>query len=531
MRQAVVLDGAHAPVAVRRAFGMSARIVVGLAAAAAMAVVIAGTRFGPGVSPDSATYIGAARSLLAGAGLSEPFGESAGTPLTRFPPAYPSVLAGLGLLTGDPASAARWAGAALFGLTAILLAWILAQSTGKAALASALAALLYLSAPAMLRLHLMAWSEPLFLALCAAWLALLLFALRSGKMWIVVAAGAVAALASLTRYVGIALVVAGAVSLLAWGEGTFGHRVRRAAVFAMVGAGPLAVWLGRNAAVAGSAAGRELAFHPIGMSHVWQAAETVGQWLLLPASVHGAWRLALIAAAGLMLVTLLAGRSRPDREVAQDPGLLTRVVGAFLMAYVLTLVLSVSLVDANTPFDDRILAPVFLAGAVLVALAAARVQDRRPQVGAARLILAAAIGVFLVASLISEIAVFTEAYQIGIGFNRAEWRQSQTVALVRELPTDVLLYANSPEAIYLHTGRSAQQLPRRFDSVAGRPNGDFERALQSLGERLAQEQGVVAFFSAVSSDNLPTAAELEGLSGLRVAARTEDGLILRAAQP
>jgi len=71
------------------------------------ASVLTATRWGIGASPDSVVYVGVARNLLEGRGLTVPFGGAGEALLTQFPPLYPATLAGLGLLGVDPLVAAR----------------------------------------------------------------------------------------------------------------------------------------------------------------------------------------------------------------------------------------------------------------------------------------------------------------------------------------------------------------------------------------------------------------------------------------
>ena len=91
------------------------RLNVGLAVLsllAGTAVLAATMRYGPGVSPDSAMYVAAARSLLDGAG----FVGYDGLPVAFWPPLYPAVLAAFGALGPDVVAVARWLGALVFGL-------------------------------------------------------------------------------------------------------------------------------------------------------------------------------------------------------------------------------------------------------------------------------------------------------------------------------------------------------------------------------------------------------------------------------
>ena len=91
---------------------------LGIAALALLGVglALAASRHGVGASPDSVVYIGVARNLLAGRGLTEPFGALVDTPLTRYPPLYPALLAAGGPLGLDPLATARWISALLFGV-------------------------------------------------------------------------------------------------------------------------------------------------------------------------------------------------------------------------------------------------------------------------------------------------------------------------------------------------------------------------------------------------------------------------------
>ncbi len=62
------------------------------------AALVFGTRWGVGLSPDSAIYIGAARNLLARHGLSVATYPGEFAPMTQYPPFFPALLAAIGLL-------------------------------------------------------------------------------------------------------------------------------------------------------------------------------------------------------------------------------------------------------------------------------------------------------------------------------------------------------------------------------------------------------------------------------------------------
>lgn len=129
----------------------------------AMGLLLAGIRAAVGLTPDSVAYVAAARSLANGHGLTLP----GGGPMIHFPPLYPALLAAAGLVAGvDPLVAATWLNVALFGANVLLIGGVLARTLRSPGLAvfGTFAALTTLP---MLRVHSMAWSEPLCCGCCA----------------------------------------------------------------------------------------------------------------------------------------------------------------------------------------------------------------------------------------------------------------------------------------------------------------------------------------------------------------------------
>lgn len=132
-----------------------------LPALARFALSLLATRHGVGVSPDSVTYIDAARNLVAGNGLQALSWHGSSVPLAHYPPLYPAALAAEGALGLDIPAAARWLNAALFAASLLLVARI-GQRLTRSVLFALLGCVLALSSTAMLRVQAMAWSESLF---------------------------------------------------------------------------------------------------------------------------------------------------------------------------------------------------------------------------------------------------------------------------------------------------------------------------------------------------------------------------------
>src|SRR5262245_3228670 len=109
---------------------------------------------GAAISPDSTSYIGAARSLLAGKGL-----MVRGGPLMHYPPLTSTLLAAGGLFGPDPAEVARGLNALLLGASVFLMGYAIHRTTG-AVVTAWLGAALVLAAIDIVEVHTWAWSEP-----------------------------------------------------------------------------------------------------------------------------------------------------------------------------------------------------------------------------------------------------------------------------------------------------------------------------------------------------------------------------------
>jgi len=126
------------------------------------ATLLFSTRWGIGLSPDSVVYIASARNLLSGKGLSVSSYTGKFSPMTHYPPLFSAGLAGLGLIGIDPLDGARWLNALVFAANIILLGLVVYSYTRSFLYSVASSFLMMVSLP-VVQIHLVAWSEPLFI--------------------------------------------------------------------------------------------------------------------------------------------------------------------------------------------------------------------------------------------------------------------------------------------------------------------------------------------------------------------------------
>ena len=138
--------------------------MLAILAISAMAILYISTPVGAGLANDSVAYIAGARSLLLGKGYSDIWLDSSLEPVTHYPPLLSLSLSALGLLGIDPLRGARILNIFLFGINTALMGLLGWRMTRSSMAAVWLAALFMLNA-AMLRVHVFALSEPLYLFL------------------------------------------------------------------------------------------------------------------------------------------------------------------------------------------------------------------------------------------------------------------------------------------------------------------------------------------------------------------------------
>ena len=511
--------------------------------------------FGPGLDPDAMAYMGAAVSLAHAGRYDVPTANWASadsvSPLTHFPPGFPTVIALPVRLGMAPAQGARLVVALAAFVTVTVAVWIV--GTVASAWAGVLAAVMLVATPALVDAHLSVLSEPLFLACVTVALALMAGLAPSADddapadaapttAGRALALGLVAAAAALVRYAGISVPAAAALWLFVERRASWRLRLRNAALAALPAVLLVGAWGARNAWLArgGSGGPRPPIPYLAGFADDLQlGAKTACDWLaplVEPASVQQL--VAVVALALIALVVTAAVRraaSRDDGEAgagaSRRPVAAARVLaaaGLLLAAYVGEVVASRLFVYGTIPFDERIFAPVIL----LVELAAAtalgawwRVRaGRRGARRASSLAVRAAAAVAVLAWLAGSVALTTRnvtyVVQNGSDFAGTQWRQSPLLDFVRKRAADRALYSNWPAAIYFHTGRVARDLPMALDSVT----------LATFARRLAQTHGLVVAFNAPSPDVAPPDSIARRL-GLRRAGRFEDGTAWQLREP
>ncbi len=479
---------------------MAGRLLLVLLLASAVvgvSILLASTPHGLGVSDDSVIYIGAARNLVDGRGLSRLEGDGSAEPITHYPPGYPLALAGWLAAGGSLAAGARLITIVSFLISILfvgLLTWELTQSTVLSLLPSLLLAL----SPIALDVHVWAMSEPLFVAFTLMALWALARYLAGGRALYLYGSALILGFGWLSRYVGYTLLATSILSLAmqakAWRD-----RIDDIARFVPIAATPVVAWLVRNIRLTGSATNRQLAWHPVGWGKLKSGLLSVGEWVY-GGRPPSAW-MALPALLALLLIFGIFLRSRlpQKRDEPEERGrkLTGLALPLFTEIYTLSLLLSISLFDYSTPIDRRLLFPLY---PIVLVVGACTLRTFWP-----RLRRFPWLRTLTVVLLVAGLARYTwETVETADrlradagGFASKDWRQSEVVDFLRDLPPETAIYTNEPVAVYYLVNRGSYMVPIRFDSVVGKSRGDYEASLREMSAELQSGQAVLVLLDSI----------------------------------
>ena len=343
-----------------------------------MSVVLYTTPHGLGVSPDSASYIKGAVGILSGHGLHYLS--------SQWPPFYPFVLSMFGwLFGGDVLYGARFLNATLYPIIFLLIFGLLKNNTRNHFwLNTGFAALLCMQPPIALVLY-YAWSEPLFIALTLGNL-FILCSMRNTKHPTALHLGLVAlsTLALLTRLTGVTIIALNCLTVFAFSDQKKPlQRGAKALAQLLVPFIIFLPWVGHQGIGDSESTTRSVEFHPISSAALNNALTTIGRWLYpMVGDTMSLTDQRVIAWTGICVLLLpiilllykfvdRLRRYQTKHGQSGDRALISPltpslIISIYIVGYVLLLYGAISFFDSKVPFDNRILAPIFLPLFILI---------------------------------------------------------------------------------------------------------------------------------------------------------------------
>jgi hypothetical protein len=535
---------------------------LGLAGITAFVLTLVATAHGLGQYPDSAVYVGTARNLLDGRGLTTPFNLQFNpyaphdavalygqVPLTTFPPLYPLLLAAGGAFGLALTDVARILDAALFAATVVMIGVVAMRITRTTTVAvlSAFASVLSIN---LLINHTLLMADPLVLVAALGAFLLLPRLLRRPTVGLILAVGAWGAVASLSRFAGVALAATIVVATLCWGDEPFRRRVRTALMVGAVSITPLLVWIVATRLTSS----RTAELRPVGW-HFMTGSQTDTILRVSASWVAGAGPTESVTTSVVVLVVLVlvlvglgialaARRQRTIPPVATDHGEpepttvavidddwrdSDRLLGALAVYVVMSLLAlwaTATFFDASIPLEGRLLLPIQL-GAVLLVPGLLYRALRAWSTAAVACVVTSVFLVFCAwpwRTVARGYGTTTTAQLLADGWPAAP--PSALGVAVGKLPPDALVAANFPATIYQNGGHDSVFVPPRWDLIAGHANRDVDRQLAELGRILARRRGYLALYTD-STKLFASEAQIRNAMALQTVGTFSDGTLYR----
>ncbi len=209
-------------------------------------ILLATRTFGVGLSPDSLHYLFMAKQVL--------IGEAITTAV--WPPMYPAALALISLIFRiSLLNSARFLNAVSFGITIFMSGILIRKNIKLNMLFTFLGLFIIILSRPLVPVHLMAWSEPLFICMMIISLLFLdeYFSVKNFSYLIL--SSVFISIACITRYIGLAVVMAAISTIVLLNRQNYRLLIRDVVSYLLISTTPLAVWLVRNICVTGTLTG------------------------------------------------------------------------------------------------------------------------------------------------------------------------------------------------------------------------------------------------------------------------------------
>lgn len=412
---------------------------------------------GIGISPDSVSYLSTAKHIL----RNFSFTDFRDMPLVIFPIGYPLFLAKIGFITGlSPETYLPWANTLLFSGVLFMTSFLIQDYLPKARIYKAAILAILSCSPGLLEVYSMAWSETVFIFLSLLFLTSIRYYQCNRNTGRLLMVALVAAVAFLTRYAGICLVITGIAILLFDEANQPLSKARHILLFTLIACTPVSLNLLRNHLLAGESTGiREKALRSL-MDNLQQSAAVLGDWLPFLKGHPTLSVCVLIAIVTLGMAIFIYGILQQQYFHSAKT-----ILGCFLLVY-FGFMIGIASISRFEDISNRLLSPVYIP-LLLIGSSWLPAFYRRSWGFKKMLITAGSMlvfGGFLYNHYQQNAASWEGIKDAGIpGYAEDSWTQSATIRYINQHKTlfGDTIYSDAEDAVYYLTGLKALPLPHK----------------------------------------------------------------------
>lgn len=411
-----------------------------------------------GVSPDSVSYIKAARLYASGTNYNN-FIE---------PPFYSLVLASVKLIVRvDPLISARYVNAVLFGLIIIIAGLLLRNYVSNMALN--IIGLVFIGcSTALISPSLKIWTETLFIFLSTLFLFFLSQFIKKESTIYVILMAISAALAAVTRFMGLSLIIIGMFYLIFYRRKSQSNKIVKIILFFVVSSSPIILYFVNNYIHSGSLIGYSIvrlngySLHSM-MYNFYEAGlsifETTTKWYVYEKLYSQPFLFGL----GLIF-GLIFGYGLKQLEIFTVNSIMRFPIIIYCLIYSVALFL---IVGATGHIEDRYLAPIFIPLTIILMFFIEQFVlplIKKLKFRMTRLIIYVVITFSLYLPINTSYNILKNHHQFGYGFTDRTWQYSATIEYLRShqnFLSAYTIYSNGTDAIYLLADLNSTRLPNK----------------------------------------------------------------------
>ncbi|MFA4904502.1 MAG: hypothetical protein WC600_17345 [Desulfobaccales bacterium] len=443
------------------------------------------TRQGIGISPDSLTYICSANNLFNGKGLCTLSAEGDLITMTHYPPFYPALIAFGQFMGLDALTFCKALNIIIFGLNIILFGLILYKSTEGNVWASFLGSLFLIVSYDIVRIHLCAMTDPIFIFFAlSGFYTLTLYIDYESNSYLIISSLLISC-ALLARYVGLSLIITAIVAIAILTKKNLKDKIYDCLIFVIISATPLSLWLIRNIYLTGNPFNRSFGYRDISISSIPHALNNIlANITSLTLLIHLSFMLTLILLS-IFIYLLLTKYDKLNEKSFYKFRTMPIVMILFTLIYLLFVIFSLFFFDSAIYIGYRILSPIIISTIFLTIYCLSKCVDNKKLIAICSILILVQIFRFDV----------NRIYGRELVFSGSQWKKSDIINKVKMLPEHILIYSNGYDAIYFLTGKIAFSTPEELIDDKNEINVNKDSQLESIANQFDSKGAILVWFN------------------------------------
>ena len=487
-------------------------------------VFLSTSRYGAGLSPDSIGYIGSARNIIVGAGVT----SYNGSPLIVQPPLFPTLLAiAGGIFKTDPLTLANTVNAIIFGAIVYFGGLLFFKYLPSYPIFAFIGLLAIVTSPPLFKVSVMAWSEPLFILFV---ILSLLFAnsyLEKNDVISLILLSLSVSFSTLTRYIGVVLILWGVFVIIVLRRDRLKNKIAHLSLFTFISVLPIGIWLIRNYAISSTFLGtRTSSVFTLSQNLMFVFNDLISWYIPNIVADHRPTLLLLGVTIGF-----LAGNN--PKKILRGIYSSRHQIGSivlFILFYTVFLVAS----STTTSYDrigDRLLSPIYVPLTLFFFIIAKTFAESYGEHLFAKIVypilITCTILWLLMYPLRNTLINAVNLAATGQGYSHKDWAESETILYLlqhQELESKCTFYTNGPDVAYALAHITSQRSPARRQGGTNSSQPNIKPS--EIGSSWPEESNAcLIWFDRIGRSYLFTVDELQDIIDIDTIANLSDGAI------